>query len=56
MLRTFLKRQALSHFDHHLRERLDAEDDELPDNDLNELVLHDVGLEYIPKSAIRVQK
>ena len=55
-LRTLLKGQALSYFEHHLRKRLDAEDSELPDNDLLELVIRDVGLEYIPKSAIRVQK
>ena len=56
MVRTLLKGQALSHFEHHLRKRLEAEDSELPDNDLLELVLRDVGLEYIPKTAIRVQK
>jgi hypothetical protein len=56
MVRTLLKGQALSHFEHHLRKRLEAEDSELPDNDLLELVLMDVGLEYIPKAAIRVQK
>jgi hypothetical protein len=56
MVRTLLKGQALSHFEHHLRKRLEAEDADLPDNDLLELVLRDVGLEYIPKSAIRVQK
>jgi hypothetical protein len=56
MLRTLLKGQKLSYFEQHLRKRLDVEDSELPDNDLLELVMHDVGLEYIPKSAIRVQK
>jgi hypothetical protein len=56
MLRTLLKGQALSYFEHHLRKRLDAEDSEVPDNDLLELVMCDVGLEYIPKSAIRVRK
>jgi hypothetical protein len=35
---------------------LEAEDSELPDNELIELVLRDVGLEYIPKQAIHVQK
>jgi hypothetical protein len=35
--------------------RLEAED-YVPNNELIELVLRDVGLEYIPKSAIRVQK
>jgi hypothetical protein len=35
---------------------LEAEDSHVPDNELIELVLRDVGLEYIPKRAIRVQK
>jgi hypothetical protein len=35
---------------------LDAEDSEVLDNELIELVLRDVGLEYIPKRAIHVQK
>jgi hypothetical protein len=33
-----------------------AEDSEVPDNELIELVLRDVGLEYIPKQATPVQK
>jgi hypothetical protein len=36
--------------------RIEAEDSDVPDNELIELVLRDVGLEYIPKRAIRVQK
>jgi hypothetical protein len=36
--------------------RLEAEDSDVPDNELIELVLRDVGLEYIPKRSIRVQK
>jgi hypothetical protein len=44
MVRTLLKGQALSHFEYHLRKRLEAEDSELPDNGLLELVLIDVGL------------
>jgi hypothetical protein len=36
--------------------RLEAEDSDVPDNELIELVLRYVGLEYIPKRAIRVQK
>jgi hypothetical protein len=51
-----LKGHALSYFEHHLMRRLVAEDSDAPDNELIELVLRDVGLEYIPKSAIRVQK
>jgi hypothetical protein len=56
MFRTLLKDQVLSYFDHHLMRRLEAEDSELPDNELIELVLRDVGLEYIPKCIICVQK
>jgi hypothetical protein len=56
MFRTLLKGQALSYFEHHLMTRLDAEDSDVPDNELIELVLIDVGLEYIPKGAILVQK
>jgi hypothetical protein len=53
MVRTLLKGQALLYFEHHLKRRLDAEDAELPDTMLFELMMRDVGLEYIPKSAIR---
>jgi hypothetical protein len=57
MFQTLLKGQALSYFDHHLmRRRLEAEDSEVPDNELIELVLRDVGLEYVPRRAIRMQK
>jgi hypothetical protein len=35
---------------------LEAEDSDVPDNELIELVLKDVGLDYIPKCAIRMQK
>ena len=56
MVRTLLKGQALSYWEHHLNRRLAAEDGDLPDNDLLELVMRDVGLEYIPERAIRVQK
>jgi hypothetical protein len=37
------------------RKRVEAEDSKVPDNELIELVLRDVGLEFIPKRAIRVQ-
>jgi hypothetical protein len=53
---TLLKGQDLSYFEHYLMRRLQAEDSEVPDNDPIELVIRDVGLEYIPKRAIRVQK
>jgi hypothetical protein len=57
MFRTLLKSQALSYFEHHLmRRRVEAEDSDVPDNELIELVLRDIGLEYIPKRTIRVQK
>jgi hypothetical protein len=55
MFRTLLKGQALSYFEHHLMRRLEAEDSEVPDNELIELVHRNVGLEYIPMRAIRVQ-
>jgi hypothetical protein len=51
-----LKAQALSYFEHNLMRRLEAEDSDVPDNELIELVLRDVGLEYISKRAICVQK
>jgi hypothetical protein len=52
----FLKGQALSYFEHHLMRILEAEDSDVPDNELIELVLRDVGLEYIPKCSMCVQK
>jgi hypothetical protein len=36
--------------------RLEVEDSDVPDNELIEIVLRDVGLEYIPKRAIHMQK
>jgi hypothetical protein len=36
--------------------RLEAENSDVHDNELIELVLRDVGLEYIPKRAICMQK
>jgi hypothetical protein len=56
MFRNLLKDQALSYFEYHLMRRLEAEDSEVPDNELIELVLRDVGLEYISQRVIRVQK
>jgi hypothetical protein len=56
MFRTLLKTQTLSYFEHHLMRRLEAEDSDVPDNELIELVLRDVSLEYIPKRAIFMQK
>jgi hypothetical protein len=56
MFQTLLKDQALSYFEHHLMRRLEIEDSDVHDNELIELVLRDVGLEYIPKRTIQVQK
>jgi hypothetical protein len=56
MFRTLLKGQALSHFEHHLMRRLQAENSDVPDNDLIELVLGDISLEYIHKHTICVEK
>jgi hypothetical protein len=56
MFRTLLKGQALSYFEHHFMRKLDVEDSDVLDNELIELVPRDVGLEYIPKRAIHVQK
>jgi hypothetical protein len=43
IFRTLLKGQALSYFEHHLRRRFEAEESEVPDNELIELMLRDVG-------------
>jgi hypothetical protein len=51
---TLLKGQTLFYFEFHLRRTLEAEDSEVPDNDIIGLVLREVGLEYIPKRAIPV--
>jgi hypothetical protein len=45
MFWTLLKGQALSYFEHQLMRRLEAEDSDVPDNELIELVLRDLGLE-----------
>jgi hypothetical protein len=52
MFRNLLKGQALSYFEHHLMRRLEAEDSEIPDNELIKLVLRDVGLEYFAYKSI----
>jgi hypothetical protein len=56
MFRTLLNGQASSYFEHQLMRRLEAEGSDVPDNELIELVLSDVGLEYISKRTICVQK
>jgi hypothetical protein len=37
------KGNLLSYFEHHLKRRLEAEDSELPDYDLTELLIRDIG-------------
>jgi hypothetical protein len=56
MFWNLLKGQALSYFEHHLMRMLEAEDSDVPDNELIELVLRDICLEYIARRTIRVQK
>jgi hypothetical protein len=58
MFWSLLKIQALTYFEHHLRIRLKAEDSELPDNDLLEIMLRELytGLEYTHEQAILIQK
>jgi hypothetical protein len=56
MFRILLKGQALSYLEHHLMRRLEAEDSDVPDNELIKLALREVGLEYIPKRAVCVKK
>jgi hypothetical protein len=50
-----LKGQALSYFEHHLMRRLKAKDSGVPDNEIIELVLRDLSLEYILKCTICVK-
>jgi hypothetical protein len=56
MIRTLLKGRALAQFDYHLSKQVCAEDIELPDHELLELVIRYLGLDYISRRAIRVQK
>jgi hypothetical protein len=55
MFRTLLTDQFLPSFEYYLRRMLKAEELDVLDNKLIELVLRDVGLEYILKCAIRIQ-
>jgi hypothetical protein len=55
IFRILLKGQALSYFEHHLRRMLEAEESKILDNKLIEIVLRDVGLEYISKRTICLQ-
>jgi hypothetical protein len=56
MFRTLLKGQDLYYFEYHLMSRLEAKDSDVPDSKMIELVHRDIGLEYIPKRSICVQK
>jgi hypothetical protein len=56
MFQTLLKGQALSNFEHYLRESLEVEDSDDPDNELIELMFRDIDIEYIPNRTIRLQK
>jgi hypothetical protein len=56
MLQNLLNGQNLSYFEHHLMKRLETKDSEIPNNELIELALRDVGLEDIPNHSICVQK
>jgi hypothetical protein len=51
IFQTLLKGQALSYFDHNLMRRSEAEDLDVPDNELIELVLRDIDYECIHKHA-----
>jgi hypothetical protein len=44
MFLTLLKGQALSYFENHLMRRMEAEDSDIPDNELIEIVLRDISL------------
>jgi hypothetical protein len=46
----------LFHFEHHFSNRLEAEDSELPDNDMIELVLRYIGLNYIHERYRRAKE
>jgi hypothetical protein len=48
--------RSLSLIEYHLSKRCGGEDIEVTDRDLLELVIRDLGLDYISRLAIRVQK
>jgi hypothetical protein len=56
MLRTMLKGRALSLFEYHLSKQCGGEDIAASDHDLLEQVVRNVGLDYISRCPIRVQK
>jgi hypothetical protein len=49
MFQTLWKVQALTYFEHHLKKRSEAEDSKLPESELIQLVIRNIGSEYIPK-------
>jgi hypothetical protein len=51
-----LQGQALLLFEYHLSKRWGGKDIETTDQELLELVIRDIGLDYISRHAIRVQK
>jgi hypothetical protein len=55
-IRTLPDNRKLAQFDYHCSKRVRAEDIELPDHELLELVIRDLGLDYICRRAIRLQK
>jgi hypothetical protein len=52
---TIMKGRALSLFAYHLSRQCGGEDDEVSDHEMLEIVIRDVGLEYISRRTIRVQ-
>jgi hypothetical protein len=56
MLCTMLKGRNLSLFEYHLFKRCGGKDIETTDQELLELVIRDLGLDFISRRAIRVQK
>jgi hypothetical protein len=56
MFQTLMKGLALFYVENHLIGILEVEDSDVSINERIELVLRDVGSEYIPKPAIHMQK
>ena len=53
---TSLKKRALTQFDYHLGRRLTDEDSEIPDHEQLEIVIRNLGLDYISRRVLRVQR
>jgi hypothetical protein len=58
MLWNLMRSQDLPYFKHHLKTRLEVEESEIPEKELIEIAIAELymGLEYIPKHAIPLQK